>query len=208
MMSKNSKESIVFVHGLWVGRWIWVAFRRFFKAKGYMTYSFGYSTTNQPVEKSTMQLAAFVNSRPEQTVHLVAHSMGGIVSVRSLSKINKPGKLVLLGSPINGSSVAHRIKQRGWHKWMLRHATEPLGNGVIEAPGHGRKTMMIAGNAPYGLGRLIGGSSGDNDGTVDVNETVADWVDHHVQINCSHTGMLRNKQAMQMTWDFMKQEAP
>ncbi len=207
-MSKNAQQSIVFVHGLWVGRWIWLAYRRFFGAKGYQTYSFGYATTNQPVEKSTMQLAAFVNSRPEQTVHLVAHSMGGIVSVRALSKINKPGKLMLLGSPINGSKVAHKIKQRGWHKWMLRHATEPLGNGVIQPPGKSRLTMMLAGNVPYGLGRVIGGSQGDNDGTVDVSETMAEWVDQHAQIHCSHTGMLRNQQAMQMTWDFLKQPTP
>ncbi len=130
MTSKQPAEAVVLVHGLWMWRWTWFFYRKYLQAKGYNVYVFGYSSTGQPVERSVMQLTALVNSRSEHTVHLVVHSMGGILSMMALPKIIKAGKLMMLGSPINGSQVAKKIKKRGWHKLLLRHATEPLIEGV------------------------------------------------------------------------------
>ncbi len=203
-MTDTPKEAVVLVHGLYMKPWTWVSYRRFLTRHGYRVYTFGYKTTRQPFDLTLMKLVAFVNSRHEQTVHLVVHSMGGILSMRALPKINKPGKMVMLGSPVKGSKVAKKLKQMGWHKGLLNHATEPLTAGLVDAAKE-RDTLMIAGTSPYGLGRFIEPKLGPSDGTVAVHETRADWLDEHQEIHSSHFGLLRNKQAKAMTLEFLKQ---
>jgi pimeloyl-ACP methyl ester carboxylesterase len=203
-MSEPAKQAVILVHGLYMKPWTWMSYRRFLSRQGYQVYLFGYKTTSQSFDLTLMQLTAFVNSRPEKTVHLVAHSMGGILSVRALAKIRKAGKLVMLGTPLNGSKVARKLLQRGWHKGLLKYATEPLTTGAVEAVKH-RETLMIAGTSPFGLGRFIEPRLGPSDGTVAVAETKMEWLDQHCEINCSHFGLLRNKQAKELTLAFLKQ---
>lgn len=201
-MTDTQAEAVILVHGLYMKPWTWVSYRRFLSKQGYKVYLFGYKTTRQPFALTLMQLVAFVNSRPEQTVHLVAHSMGGILSMRALPQMNKPGKLVMLGTPLHGSKVAKKLQHIGWHKKLLNHATEPLTAGAAKANTH-RETMMIAGTSPYGLGRFIEPKLGLSDGTVAVAETQAEWLDQHKQVHSSHFGLLRNKQAQALTLEFL-----
>lgn len=202
-MTEPSQEAVVLVHGLWMKRWTWASYRRFLSQHGYKVYLFGYKTTRQPFERSIMQLTAFVNSREEQTVHLVVHSMGGILAMRALPKINKSGKLLMLGSPINGSKVAKKLTKIGWHQGLLKYATEPLTVGITN-PFTNRPIMMIAGTSPYGMGRFVERKLGVSDGTVALDETEADWIQFRQNIHSSHFGLLRNKQAKQLTLDFLK----
>ena len=204
-MNKQPQEAVVLVHGLWMKRWTWNAYRRLLTEHGFKVYLFGYKTTKQSVDLTLMQLTAYVNSRAEHTVHLVVHSMGGILTMRALPKINKPGKLLMLGSPVNGSRVAQKLKKMGWHTGLLKHAAEPLTMGVLLPQGL-RPSMMIAGTSAFGLGRLIERRLGPSDGTVAVDETEADWIDQHEKVKSSHFGLLRNKTAMQKTIDFLTAE--
>jgi len=205
-MTEQYKEAVVLVHGLWMKRWTWAAYRRFLTAHGYRVYLFGYKTTTQPFDLTVMQLTAFVNSREEPVVHLVVHSMGGILATRALPGIVKPGKLLMLGSPVNGSKVAKKIQQLGWHKRLLKQATEPLTVGVLPLQTLNRHTMMITGTSPYGLGRLVEKKLGPSDGTVAVEETEAGWIEQQAKVHTSHFGLLLNKQAKAMTLQFLKSE--
>jgi len=204
-MKTEKQQAVVLVHGLYMKPWTWWSYRNFFSDHGYQVYVFGYKTTGQPFDLSVMQLVAFINSRREETVHLVAHSMGGILSMQTLPKVNKSGKLVMLGSPINGSIVAKKLHKKGWQKILLKHAYQPLAAGVVE-PKKTRKTLMIAGTSPYGFGRLFEHKLGPSDGTVRVVETEAEWLDGHKKIHTNHIGLLKNKTAMQLTLDFLSSE--
>lgn len=205
-MNKATQEAVVLVHGLWMKSWTWNTYRRFLESHGYKVYLFGYKTTQQSFELTLTQLTAFVNSRPESTVHLVVHSMGGILTMRALPYIKKSGKLMMLGSPVNGSRVAQKLKKMGWDTGLLKHASEPLTAGV-SMPEVLRPSMMIAGTSPFGLGRLIERRLGVSDGTVGVDETQADWIDQHQTIHSSHMGLLRNSDAMQKTLDFLNDKS-
>ncbi len=202
-MTGQPQEAVVLVHGLWMRGWTWHFYRRWLTQQGYKVYLFSYKTTQQAFDLTLLQLAAFVNSRPERIMHLVVHSMGGILAMRALPKINKPGKLVMLGSPINGSKVAKKLQRIGWHKGLLNHATDPLTQGTGDVDKL-RESLMIAGTSAYGFGRLIEARMGVSDGTVGLAETQADWLDEHVQIHCNHMGLLWNKQAMNLTLDFLR----
>ncbi len=196
-------ESVILVHGLWMFPWTMGKLTRGLRRAGYQTQDFGYSTTGRPFAENVDALVACINSRPEEVVHLVAHSMGGILCMRALPRVRKSGKLVMLGSPINGSSVARALHRRKWHKWLLKEATEPLINGVTEGQSL-RPTAMLAGNMHWGVGRLVKHMDRASDGTVAVQETEADWIDAHRIIHTNHLGLLTNKKARKWVLHFLQ----
>ena len=202
-MNNTPSEAVVLVHGLWMKPWTWIGYRHFLEDHGYKVYLFGYKTTGQPFDFNINRLAAFINSRTEDIIHLVVHSMGGILATEALPKINKPGKLLLIGSPINGSKVAQKLHDLGWDKALLKHAAKPLSKG-IKLPLKKRQTMMIAGDSPYGLGRFIASWDSRHDGTVALNETKADWLDDHRVVHTSHMGLLNNREAKKLTVQFLQ----
>lgn len=201
-MDEQPQEAVVLVHGLWMKPWTWGTYRRFLTEHGFKVYLFGYKTTQQAFDLTLMQLTAYVNSRPEATVHLVGHSMGGVLSMRALPRIKKLGKLLMLGSPVNGSRVVKKLKKMGWDDAILKRAAEPLAEGV-KVPVESRMTMMIAGTSAYGLSRFVEWRFGVSDGTVGLAETQADWIDQHEKVHSSHFGLLRNKSALKLTLDFL-----
>ena len=192
-MMLPAQQAVVLVHGLWMSRWSFAFIGRYLSAKGYKVYKFGYATTTKPFDFNMLKLQAFVNSRTEETVHLVVHSMGGILSMRSLPNIKKPGKLVMLGSPVNGSQAAIAMGQKKWSSWLLKHAAEPLENGVVD-PQVFRESCMIAGISSYiGISRLVTKLPKPNDGTVALKETEADWINLHTTEKTNHFRMLFHK---------------
>lgn len=193
-MNKNSEQAIVLVHGLWMSRWSFFSIAKHLQSKGYIVYRFGYKTTSKPFQFNQQKLQAFVNSRKQKIVHLVVHSMGGILSMRTLPSIRKPGKLVMLGSPINGSQAAQAMKNKKWSSWLLKHAAEPLANGVIN-PTVLRESCMIAGTSnSIGIARLVTKLPKPNDGTVSLQETQAQWINEHCTENTNHFRMLFHKE--------------
>ena len=190
MTEPINEQAVVLVHGLWMSRWSFHFIAKYLTQKGYKVYRFGYKTTKRPFDFNMQKLTAFVNSRKEDTVHLVVHSMGGILSMRSLPNIVKTGKLIMLGSPINGSRTAKAMSEKKWTSWMLKYATEPLTNGVVN-PQVFRKSYMIAGTSnSIGIARLVTKLPQPNDGTVALDETQADWIDHHTTENTNHFRLL------------------
>lgn len=189
----KGEQAVVLVHGLWMQRWSFASIAKHLENQGYKVYRFGYKTTTRPFDFNIQKLQAFVNSKKEDTVHLVVHSMGGILSMRALPNIRKQGKLIMLGSPINGATVAREMGKKKWTAWMLKHATEPLENGVI-SPTVFRDSMMIAGTSnSIGIARLVTKLPQPNDGTVALSDTQADWINTHTTENTNHFRMLFHK---------------
>ncbi len=199
-----AEQAVVLVHGLWMSRWSFHFIAKHLKAKGYRVYRFGYKTTTRPFDFNMQKLTAFVNSRTETTVHLVVHSMGGILSMRSLPMIRKTGKLIMLGSPINGSRAAKAMSEKKWTSWMLKYATEPLTNGVIN-PQVFRESYMVAGTSnSIGIARLVTTLPQPNDGTVALDETQAEWINIHTTENTNHFRMLFHRNVQKTIIQFLK----
>lgn len=198
MMNKEfektkNEHAVVLVHGLWMSRWSFFSIAKALKNQGYKVYRFGYKTTRKPFEFNKQKLQAFINSRAEQTVHLVVHSMGGILSMRTLPTIRKAGKLVMLGTPVNGSQAAKAMSKKNWGAWLLNHAVEPLSNGVIETEVL-RESCMIAGTSnSIGISKLVTKLPEPNDGTVALSETQAQWINQHTTEKTNHFRLLFHK---------------
>lgn len=199
----KADQAVVLVHGLWMSRWSFSSIAKHLKYEGYRVYRFGYKTSRKPFDFNMQKLQAFVNSRTQETVHLVVHSMGGILSMRTLPNIKKTGKLIMLGSPVNGSQAARVMSQKKWGAWLLNHAVEPLSNGVIE-PAAFRNSCMIAGTSnSIGISKLVTKLPEPNDGTVALHETQADWIDCHTTEKTNHFRMLFHKNTKNRISEFL-----
>lgn len=199
----KADQAVVLVHGLWMSRWSFASIAKHLKNEGYRVYRFGYRTSSKPFDFNRQKLQAFVNSRTQETVHLVVHSMGGILSMRALPNIRKIGKLVMLGSPIKGSQAARAMSQKKWGAWLLNHAIEPLSNGVVE-PIVFRHSCMIAGTSNgIGISKLVTKLPEPNDGTVALVETQADWINCHTTEKTNHFRMLFHKKIKTKISDFL-----
>jgi pimeloyl-ACP methyl ester carboxylesterase len=184
---------VVYVHGLWMtGLEGSLLCRRLSKALSADCAAFRYRSVRADLAVNAASLAAFARRRAA-TLHLVAHSLGGLVVLRMfedrLAGDLPPGRIVLLGSPLRGCVAARNLSQ--W--WLGR---ELLGRSLGEAmhPGERRwdgqrELGIIAGDLSVGLGRLAGTRGHESDGTVLVEETRLNGARQHLVLPVSHTGL-------------------
>jgi pimeloyl-ACP methyl ester carboxylesterase len=200
---------VVLVHGLWMRSWALAFVGRQLEKEGYTVHGFNYSTWRRDPAESTHALADFCGAIESTELHLVGHSLGGLLILKMLQERPQsalqlpPGKVVLLGSPINGSHVASRLAQSAPGRTLLRHSQSSLIEGVSEIPAD-RSCGMIAGTQPHGLGRLTGRFDSSNDGTVLLSETQSEGLADHLEIRVSHTGLLFSSMVVSQLVHFMR----
>ena len=104
--------SVILVHGLWLPGPELFFLRRRLRAAGFRTYRFSYRSVADDLDKNAAQLAAFIAAKTDEELHLVGHSLGGIVILRMLELTPRAcsGRVVCLGSPLR-SSVAGKARR-------------------------------------------------------------------------------------------------
>ncbi len=188
------QHTVVLVHGLYTNGWDMTALRMRLSATGFSVRRFVYPSLSLPPVDNANALHAFVGGLDAETVHFVAHSLGGLVVRHLFDRYPQqpPGRIVTLGTPHLGSSAAN---------WIERHGlTVLLGASVRCAllgevpPWTGvRELGVIAGTLRLGLGWLIPGLPLPNDGTVTVAETRLPGMSDHIVLPVSHFGMLLSR---------------
>ena len=199
-------ETVVLLHGIWMPDWVMSLLARRLRRCGYRVAVFGYRSLTQTLENNAEQLAGFIREQGDATVHLVGHSLGGLVILQALQ--THPGlvsgRVVLLGSPVGGSVVARRLNHYRGLRWLLGCSVDSglLGDGPAWQ-GH-LPLGVIAGNRPLGIGRIIGGLAGENDGTVTVAETGLENASGSTRVHVTHTGLLVSREVAIEVCSFLK----
>jgi pimeloyl-ACP methyl ester carboxylesterase len=199
---------VVYVHGLWFnGLEGWMLRQRLARRLNVPCRAFSYRSVSVEVARNAAVLGEYLARLRTDTVHLVGHSLGGIVILKLFETAPDiaPGRIVLLGSPINGSRAA-----AGFARWALGRRMLGVGitgevlRGGTRRWGGGRDLGIIAGEAPFGLGRLVAPLSAPNDGAVLVDETRLEGATDHLTLRVSHSGMLFNDRVAAQTAAFLR----
>jgi pimeloyl-ACP methyl ester carboxylesterase len=205
-VSRLSKAPVVvLVHGLWFGPWSLGLLARRLRQAGFEPRRFRYRSTRAGLAEHARALRQFVGSPGSQPVHFVAHSLGGLVTLRMLAEEAElpSGRLVLLGSPLGGSAAARKSARLPGAGRLLGAAQPALGSGFATLAAD-RDIGMIAGSRSIGLGLLLGGLGEPGDGTVAVAETRAEGLRQHRLLPVTHTGMLFSKQVAREVAYFLR----
>jgi len=196
-----SADNVVLLPGIWMpGAEMQFLRHRLESEHGFRGHLFSYASVKGTLDENAKRLADFLSARGLGDAHLVGHSLGGVVALRTLALAPgvSSGRVVCLGSPLCGSRAARHLHERDWGRRILGHT---LPEGVLQAAAdewaHGvtgsREIAAIAGTRPLGMGRLFASFDGENDGTVAVAETRLPGLRDHLCLPVSHTGMVLSR---------------
>lgn len=185
-------DAVVLLHGLWFSSWTLGPLAGRLEAYGYRPLRYGWNTTGLSFEESAERLFAFVAGLDVPRLHIVAHSLGGILA-RALLHAHPevpPGRVVTLGSPHRGSRTGRVAARSGPLRGLTGRAVAQLVAGEPERWGApGRELGSIAGTRSFGLGRIFPGLERPNDGVVTEGETRLPGAALR-SVPVTHTGML------------------
>ena len=199
-------DSVILVHGLWMTSLVMWPLARRLEGCGYQPVLFNYHSLRRGIEANAQALIRAVRQRKETRVHLVGHSLGGLVILQALQAMPAltDGRVVLLGSPVNGSGVARRMSRRQVSRWLVGRGADGLSRGICGWQGP-QQVGVIAGTRALGIGHVIGGLSGPDDGTVALAETrLAGCTDTRL-VGTTHTGLLVSPAAARAVCRFLAQ---
>ena len=189
---------VVYVHGLWQrgAEALWLR-RRLARDLGADVRAFSYPSMKADATANARALTEYLGAIRADTVHLVGHSLGGVVIVKLFEEHAAaparlpPGRIVLLGSPLRGSRTARNLAGLPFGKKIMGLAVaEELLVPRERRWLQNRDLGVIAGDLGVGLGRLVGRLGGASDGTILLAETQIEGATDRVVLRVSHTGML------------------
>jgi pimeloyl-ACP methyl ester carboxylesterase len=205
-------KNVILVHGIWmpgaVMAWLKQHLERHHGFRGYL---FSYASIRGTLDENAELLADFVRDLGIDNVHLVGHSLGGVVSLRMLALNDDapPGRVVCLGSPLSGCRVASTLTRHSWGNSVMGKA---LVAGVLDEAAiqwaarvtDHREVGIIAGTRSMGFGRLVTTFDEDCDGTVMVSETRLPGARDHLCLPVTHMGMTMSRAVADQAAAFLR----
>jgi pimeloyl-ACP methyl ester carboxylesterase len=205
-MIADKVETVILIHGLWMHGLVLLPHQRWLRAQGFSARRFSYPSWRVGLADNADLLSRFVNETPSAVIHIIAHSLGGLVTLKMLS--HEPDarirRVVLMGTPYAGCHCGITL------------AAQPVLTGLVgqtfkdwfTLPRAALQTAVeigvIAGTRPIGLGRIIPGLARPNDGVVAVNETRISAAKDSIELNVSHSGMLVSRACAGQIASFLK----
>lgn len=197
----------VYVHGLWMpGEESLVLRHRLAQDFGFTFHALRYSAAFSSMDAIISGLDEQVRALEAEELHLVGHSLGGLVIHRFLERFPEqpPGRVVFLGTPALASRAAQSANRFvPMEPFMGRSVAEELLRPQERRWMHARPLGIIAGTEPFGVGQFLAHFDEDNDGTVAVSETRMPGATDHLALPVSHLGMLVSARVARETGTFL-----
>lgn len=202
-------DCVILLHGLGRTHRSMKPIQKHLRNRGYHVVNKGYHSRAETIPglaKSAVETA--VMSCPlDRTIHVVTHSMGGILLRQYLAKDKLPRlrNVVMLSPPNQGSEVIDELGEWPVYKQVLGPAGRQLGTDgyVRELPSADFSLGIIAGNRSVNpiLSMMF---EGDNDGKVSVESSKLSGMSDHLVMPVNHTFMMRDKEVLEQIVHFLE----
>ncbi len=202
--NRHAEHCVVLVHGLWRSGTAMRSIDSYLQNNGFSTVSFSYPSTEALIpdlaEQYLLPAVHTCEATGATTVHLVTHSMGGIVARAYLQNHRLPGagKVVMISPPNHGSEITEKLSHYGWFTSIAGVAAATLTeDGIIkELKPFPEPVGVIAGYRSWSLWpeSLL---PTPNDGMVSVASMPLEGMDDFVEVEGGHA-MLRFKDAVKI----------
>ena len=193
--------TIVFVHGAVVNGWEMIFLRRRMKSLGYKVPLFQYHSMLVGLEENVSRLRDFLRRTEGETLHVVGHSMGGVLTrhVFERDPDPRPGRILAIGSPLLDCWVGRQL-----HPIFLGRTVHDHITGPRDPVWRGRRDFgVLAGTYPLGIGRAFRNIPRPNDGVVLLSETRLQGITDHARCGFNHFGMLLSRRCVRRIARFL-----
>lgn len=204
LVGQEMSEAVVLIHGLWMtGTEMRVLGSRL-EESGFRVRYFRYRSWRGGLAQAAGALREFVEATEGERVHLVGHSLGGVVIAKMLEEapLSRPGRVAMLGSPMGGSAAVRILSRRRVGRWLVGGV---IREGIVErAPmwAGGRELLVVAGDIPLGSGLLLCLPK-PHDGVIRVEETRVEGA-RTITVRASHVGLLLSRKVAALLSDHFR----
>ncbi len=205
-VKRHEHKPVVLIHGLWMNGVEMALLGRRLASAGFSPIRFSYSSLKSTPLENSQILARFIQDRNLEQVHFVGHSLGGIVLLHLLANCRDlpPGRIVLMGTPVQGSSIARKMASRRWLRPLLgRSVVRGLLGDVPFWQGTRELGVIVGTHNLVGVGRFLGGIDGEGDGTVAWTETLIPQATDSCTMKTGHMSMLFSSQVAEKVVRFL-----
>jgi len=199
MTQINPNDIVVLVHGLGGSRLdMWPLSRRL-KRCGYTVRNWSYRSLGQRIETHAERLAQDLTAIDADIsagqIHLVTHSMGGIIARKMFANhsIDNLGRVVMLAPPHQGSHIAGRlVRYIGWLTPSLNQLSDARDSFVNQLP-----NSFLASGIEFGI------VEASKDRVIVQGGVLLDGYRDYARVEGHHGVLAWYPQAIQLVQDFL-----
>jgi len=203
------RPDVLLLHGVLMNSIEMIYLKHQLEKHDFHVLSLSYESVKYSIEENTQRLYQQIIRHDCKELHIVAHSLGGIMAMHLLEKYPElpVQRIVMLGTPINGSHTAKIISR--WRligRLLSNSMADGLAGNYVYNISDKHEIGMIAGSikSPIGFGLLLGKLPEANDGTVLLTETKHPAITQHLVVNKSHTGLVFSRMVANLVANFLR----
>jgi len=205
-MNTGSREAVLLLHGAWMHPVVMSYLSHALRGEGFAAHAVGYRTMRDPLDAHLSRLASRLALLDAARVHLVGHSLGGVIVLRYLQRVadGRVRRAVLLGAPVAGCRAAEDLAGHAGGELMMGQSMHVWREPVNVSVDPRFEIGAIAGTRALGLGAVVTRLPKPNDGVVWLEETKFPALRDHLSLPLGHTMMLLSSRVARQTSAFLK----
>jgi pimeloyl-ACP methyl ester carboxylesterase len=200
------REAVLLLHGAWMHPLVMAYLSHALRGAGFAAQALGYRTMRDPLEAHLSRLEHRIARLDAPRVHLVGHSLGGVIVMRYLQRgaDTRVRRAVLLGSPIAGCRAAAGLAGRAAGELMMGQSMQVWREPMDVSVDSRFEIGAIAGTRAFGLGAVVTRLPKPNDGVVCLDETKFPALRDHLALPLGHTMLLLSSRVARQTTAFLR----